>query len=360
VLVRFEEVDGNGVLPLDAAPAGAPFATALAFRRFLQGALPRHLAAPPRVQSVTPGELPAPPPLPAPLLARWPAADEALLEGRVGLEAFPIDHAVAPTAATGGEAAARRRLAAFVAERLPGYAEARNHPDDDAGSGLSPYLHFGHLSAHEVVAAVLAAEGWTSERMARTRSGSKEGWCGASRDAEALLDQLVTWRELSFNMADRRPDAADYDALPFWAQQTLERHASDPRRWVYGVGELARAATHDPLWNAAQRQLASEGRIHNYLRMLWGKKILEWSPTPRTALAAMLELNDRYALDGRDPNSTSGICWVLGRYDRPWPERPIFGTVRCMTSASTARKLRVARYLERFGSREQREQPALF
>ena len=127
------------------------------------------------------------------------------------------------------------------------------------------------------------------------------------------------------------------------------RHAADARPEVYTHDEFDRAATHDPLWNAAQRQLRRDGRIHNYLRMLWGKKILEWSPTPEDALATMIDLNNRYALDGRDPNSYSGIFWILGRYDRPWgPERPIFGTVRYMSSENTARKVRVKDYLARY------------
>jgi deoxyribodipyrimidine photo-lyase len=169
-----------------------------------------------------------------------------------------------------------------------------------------------------------------------------------SGSAEAFLDQIVTWRELGLNISARRPDYDQFGSLPRWAVSTLDAHAGDPRPHTYTLEQFAAAATHDPLWNAAQRQLVSDGRIHNYLRMLWGKKILEWTASPRDALAVMIELNNRFALDGRDPNSYSGIFWVLGRYDRPWPERPIFGTVRYMTSASTAKKLRVKEYLRRY------------
>ena len=152
-------------------------------------------------------------------------------------------------------------------------------------------------------------------------------------------------------MAHLRDDHDRYEALPPWARLTLERHAADPRPVVYTLDRLAAADTHDPLWNAAQVQLRREGRIHNYLRMLWGKKILEWSATPQEAAAAMIALNDRWALDGRDPNSYSGIYWTLGRYDRPWgPERPIFGTVRYMSSVNTARKLDVRPYLAAYAS----------
>jgi deoxyribodipyrimidine photo-lyase len=147
------------------------------------------------------------------------------------------------------------------------------------------------------------------------------------------------------------PGSDRFETLPLWARHTLDAHAADEREHVYTLDQFARAATHDQLWNAAQRQLAREGRLHNYLRMLWGKKIVEWTPSPREARDVMFELNNRYALDGRDPNSCSGIMWVLGRYDRPWaPSRKVFGTVRYMSSANTARKLRVTGYLARYGS----------
>lgn len=157
------------------------------------------------------------------------------------------------------------------------------------------------------------------------------------------MDQLVTWRELGFAACAYTDDYDRYEGLPAWARATLDAHADDPRPAVYEPEVLEAAATHDPVWNAAQRQLVDDGVVHGYLRMLWGKQLLAWSPSPRAALAEMIRLNDTYALDGRDPNSYSGIGWVLGRYDRPWgPERPVFGTVRYMTSANTARKLRYA------------------
>jgi len=174
-----------------------------------------------------------------------------------------------------------------------------------------------------------------------------------SASAEEFLDEFITWRELGYNMAWQRPDYADFNSLPDWARQTLEEHEDDPRDHVYTLAEFERGATHDPLWNAAQTQLIREGRIHNYLRMLWGKKILQWTGSPREALAVMIELNNKYALDGRNPNSYSGIFWVLGRYDRPWfPERPVFGTVRYMTSENTARKVRVKEYLKRYSTED--------
>ena len=167
--------------------------------------------------------------------------------------------------------------------------------------------------------------------------------------AEAFLDQLVTWRELGFNMAWQRDDHEAYRSLPDWARETLEKHEKDYRPHIYSFDEFEHAQTHDELWNAAQIQLVREGRLHNYLRMLWGKKILEWSPSPKEAAETMVELNNKYALDGQDPNSYSGIFWCLGRYDRPWgPERPIFGKVSYLSSENTARKVKVRRFLETY------------
>jgi deoxyribodipyrimidine photo-lyase len=220
----------------------------------------------------------------------------------------------------------------------------------DVTSGLSPDLHFGHLSAHDVFHRVMHGEGWLGDLPATGR-GAREGWWGVSPAAEGFLDQLVTWREVGFNMCAHRPDYDQFASLPDWARATLARHADDPREYVYTLQELAESRTHDPLWNAAQRQLVREGRMHNYLRMLWGKKILQWTATPEDALAAMIDLNNRYALDGRDPNSYSGIFWTLGRYDRPWgPEREVFGTVRYMSSENTARKVKVKDYLARYAA----------
>jgi deoxyribodipyrimidine photo-lyase len=196
----------------------------------------------------------------------------------------------------------------------------------------------------------MTREGWLGDLPLRA-TGAKAGWWGVSAPAERFLDELVTWRELGFNLTSKRADYAAFESLPDWARRSLEHHADDPRDFVYTSDAFERAQTHDPLWNAAQRQLMVEGRIHTYLRMLWGKKILEWSPTPREALTTLVELNNKYALDGRDPNSYSGIFWVLGRYDRPWhPERPVFGVVRYMSSANTARKMRVKNYLRRFAA----------
>ena len=343
--VAMESVDSNGLLPLRAA--AKVHLTAYSFRRALQGDLPAHLPHRPLADPLAALGGPRPE-LPMAVTSRWPNG-LAWLDAGGTLDALPIDQRVRAVELRGGQSAARTALQHFLAHGLPEYGAGRNHPDRDASSGLSPYLHWGHLSSHEVFEAIMTREGWLGDTPRRA-TGAREGWWGVGANAEAFLDQLITWRELGFNFASQREDYAVFESLPAWAIATLEAHAADPREWVYDLETLEHSRPHDPLWNAAQRQLVSEGRMHNYLRMLWGKKILQWSATPRDALAAMIELNNKYALDGRNPNSYSGIFWVLGRYDRPWfPERPVYGVLRYMTSESAARKLRLREYLKRYG-----------
>lgn len=349
VQVRVEQVDSCGILPL--AEAGGSFPLAHSFRRHLHRNVAPHLRAFPLADPLATDTLPRGGGVPQRLRERYPAASRAmLLSGAADqLATLPIDHGVPPVAVQGGAAAACRALDLFMRRGIDRYGEDRNHPDLEGSSGLSPWLHFGHISAHEAVRAVLDREGWTEARMSPQAAGSREGWWGLSASAEAFLDQIVTWRELGFHAAYYDPSSASYESLPPWARATLEKHASDRRSYLYPIAQLESASTHDRLWNAAQRQLVGEGRMHNYLRMLWGKKILEWTKTPREALEVMTALNDRYALDGRDPSSASGIAWVLGRYDRPWgPERDVFGTVRYMSSSNTLKKVRVKQYLERW------------
>jgi deoxyribodipyrimidine photo-lyase len=347
--VRLETVDGNGLLPLRATTTAS--ATAYAFRRILQKALRPHLEAMPMAEP-----LKRAPRLPVPTLPegwgrRWQAADATLLIGdTTALARLPIDHRVGVVAARGGTMAAAQRLARFIADGLHRYHEDRNEVDNSAASGLSPWLHFGHLSAHQVVATVLAHEGWTPQRLGAKADGKREGWWGVRSGAEGFLDELVTWRELGHHYCFHRPAHETWEDLPGWARTSLELHAADPREHLYTLDQFADARTHDPLWNAAQRELRQDGRMHNYLRMLWGKKVLEWTRHPREALAILTELNNRYAVDGRDPNSSSGIAWCFGRFDRPWaPERPVFGQIRYMSSASTSKKLRLKGYLAKYG-----------
>jgi len=353
---RCEVVDGCGLLPLRALES--EFLTAVSFRRALQRELPDHLHTLPRADPLRRLALPG---LPAELLrdvqSRWPAADD-LIDRPAALTGLPIDRAVGRVPLAGGSAAARARLHQFVRTGLADYAEHRSHPDDDAGSGLSPYLHFGHVGPHAVLRAIAELHDWSPAELAPIATGatgSREGWWGLPASTESFLDELVVWREIGFNFATHHDDVYGWSTLPMWARTTLTVHAADPRPEHYDLERLEAAGTADELWNAAQRQLLRTGTIHNYLRMLWGKKVLEWSATPEEALANLVALNDRWAIDGRDPNSASGICWVFGRYDRPWgPERPIFGTVRFMTSQNTRRKLRVREYVKRWSAQESR------
>jgi len=346
--VRLEKVDSNGLLPLRATDRAFP--TACAFRRFLQQVLREHLLTAPKASPFAKVALPRLSWMPAPIPGRWPAASERLLAGEPSaLAALPIDHGVPPVATVGGPVAAGTRWKTFLSTQLARYPTLRNQPEADATSRLSAYLHFGHISAHEIFHTLAKRERWTPNRLGQKPTGRRSGWWGMSQPAEAFLDQLVTWRELGLNFCEHRADYADYQSLPEWAKSTLAKHQRDKRPYIYSIEEFASARTHDRLWNAAQLQLVSEGYIHNYLRMLWGKKVLEWTPSPQEAVRIMIELNNRYALDGQDPNSYSGIFWIVGRYDRPWgPERPIFGTVRYMSSENTARKVRVREYIDRY------------
>jgi deoxyribodipyrimidine photo-lyase len=345
---RLEAIDGNGLLPIHASERAFP--RAFSFRAHLQRVLPGHLEQLPRPDPLARYGL-GPATLPRAVLQRWPMATAAELAQPERLAAaLPLDHAPGPVAQRGGERAGAARLAHFLDDGLPRYLDERNHPDADASSGLSPWLHFGQLSAHQVLHGVAEREDWSPASLGPPQGGAREGFWGMSAVAEAFLDELVTWRELGLNYCAHRDDYDRFESLPAWARTTMAEHARDPRPHRYDLAALQAARTHDPLWNAAQRQLLREGRIHGYLRMLWGKKIYEWSASGEQALARMIELNDRWCVDGRDPNSYSGIAWVLGRYDRAWgPERPIYGKLRYMTSDSTQRKLRLRAYLVRFG-----------
>ncbi|MBL9077372.1 MAG: deoxyribodipyrimidine photolyase [Planctomycetes bacterium] len=345
--VRLDVVDGNGLLPL--RTADRVFQRAFDFRRFLQKALPAHLAAIP-VGDPLRGYDGGAAQLPRGFAARWPRATAAVLGADpAALRALPIDHTVGPAALRGGAIAGGRTLRTFFDERLARYGEERSHPDADCASGLSPYLHFGHLSVHQVFAGLAQREDWQPSRV-RARADGQRGWLGFSDTTEAFVDELVTWRELGYNWCWQRGDYGDYGALPDWAKATLAAHADDPREHLYDEDQFAAAATHDEVWNAAQRQLRDSGVLQNYLRMLWGKKVLEWSPTPQRAFATLVELNNRYALDGRNPNSYTGIAWVFGRYDRPWaPERSVYGVIRYMSSGNTVKKLRMKAWLAQWG-----------
>jgi deoxyribodipyrimidine photo-lyase len=346
--VLLEQVDSNGILPMRAADQ--VFTTAYAFRRFLQKKLPDYLFEHPEAEPLKGARLPRLKSLPKRISKRWPTATARLLKGDIRvLASIPIDHGVRVVDQRGGFSEARQILKTFIEKRLSSYVDKRNQPEEEGPSGLSPYLHFGHISTHQIFHAVMEKEKWFFDRLSDKVNGRRSGWWGMGEAAEAFLDQLITWRELGFNMCWQRDDYDRYESLPAWALKSLKIHDLDEREFIYSPAEFEEGKTHDSLWNAAQIQLQREGRIHNYLRMLWGKKILEWTTTPRKALKVMIELNNRYALDGRDPNSYSGIFWVLGRYDRAWgPERSIFGKIRYMSSKNTARKVRVKNYIKMY------------
>jgi len=346
--VRFEKVDSNGILPLNFTDR--VFTTAFSFRAFLHNNLREHLGNFPNQNPLSGIDLPKFKELPKKITDKWPSALPILrAKDDKFLKSLDIDHSVKESFIVGGAKAAKKALDCFFKSNLIQYKDLGNDPDENVRSGLSPYLHFGHISSHNVFKQLVKHEEWNPSHLSAKGGGKREGWWNMSPSAEAFLDQLITWREIGYNMCSKRHDYDRFDSLPSWAKDTLKKHTSDKRTYVYTLDEFQSCKTHDPLWNAAQNQLNNEGRIHNYLRMLWGKKILEWCETPQQALKIMIELNNKFALDGRNPNSYSGIFWVLGRYDRPWgPERPIFGSIRFMSSANTQKKLNLNKYLEKY------------
>ncbi len=355
--VMLEAVDSNGVRPM--RDTDRLYSRAYDFRRYLhdrilEDARGEPLEWPeesPLEASAT--KLADPVELPEEIQDSWPPADSQWLaadEDR--LATLPINHEIRPNPEfLGGWEAARSRMNDFMEINLDEYQDRRNKPSEAAESHLSPYLHFGHISAHRIFDAIRGREDWDSSDVDEEFRAKREGFWGMSPGPEAFVDQLLTWREIGFNRCALDPEGYDdFETLPDWAKKTLSEHEDDPRPQVYSLQEFEAADTHDELWNAAQMQLVTTGVLHNYMRMLWGKKILHWSKSPREALEIMVELNNKYAIDGRDPNSYSGIFWVLGRFDRAWgPEREVFGKIRYMTSKSTRRKFKVDPYIERYG-----------
>ena len=244
------------------------------------------------------------------------------------LASLKVDRSVPPAdGVVPGEQAALRALERFLEHRLRAYDEARNDPTIEGQSGLSPYLHFGHLSAQRVALEV---------RRAR-----------AGQAAAVFLEELIVRRELSDNYCWHNPRYDTFEGFPAWAQKTLNEHRKDKREHLYELSQFDAAATHDELWNAAQRQMVRSGKMHGYMRMYWAKKILEWSRSPEEALAIGLYLNDRYELDGRDPNGYVGVAWSIGGvHDRAWAERPVFGKIRYMNANGCRRKFNVKAYID--------------
>jgi len=243
-----------------------------------------------------------------------------------------LDRTVGPVDSfTGGSRSALRRLGEFVSGELADYEEKRNHPEVKGTSRLSPFLHFGNIGPITIALAV--------------KDAMKQGKAPTSA-GEKFLDQLIGWRELAILFVRHEPNYDNWECAAPWARKTLTEHAGDARPHRYSLKQLERGETADELWNAAQREMVDTGWMHNYMRMYWAKKILEWAPAPATAFDWAVMLNDRYELDGRDPNGYAGIAWaIVGRHDRPWFDRPVFGLVRPMSAASTARKFDAGSYI---------------
>ena len=246
------------------------------------------------------------------------------------LASLPVDRLINPVQwLLPGSNAAYQQVDHFINKHLTGYGTLSNDPGEDRQSNLSPYLHFGQLAPQRVALTIL-----------------QKGQPGSSQ--EAFLEELIIRRELADNFCYYNPNYQKIEGFPMWGQQTLGHHLHDERPYLYTLEQLERAETHDPYWNAAQLEMTKRGKMHGYLRMYWEKKILEWSPSPKTALEIAIQLNDRYLLDGRDPNGYTGIAWSIGGlHDRAWKERPIFGKIRYMSGSRLAQKFNMKKYLER-------------
>ncbi len=226
----------------------------------------------------------------------------------------------------GGSKEAKKKLEYFIKEKLKNY-QMRNNPSEEWTSGLSPYLHFGQISPIEIYKIVSSCKGV---------------------EVAGFLEELIIRRELAFNFIYYNKNYDDYTGLPNWAINTLGKHKDDIREYIYDLSELEGSRTHDVFWNSAQHELVQSGIMHNYMRMYWGKKIIEWSATPMEAFTSVIYLNNKYAIDGFDPNSYTGIAWCFGKHDRPWRERDIFGMVRYMNAKGLIRKFKMEGYLEKW------------
>jgi len=309
-------VDANGMVPLAALPKEEYAAYTI------RPKINRLLPDLPRVVNTPHVDVPK------------PELDVDCPETTVSAENIPelvsqcdLDHSVKPSDRyRGGTKAARQRLNHFAQNILPHYDKTQKEPSVDGVSRLSPYLHFGFISIQEVVAAVEEAK--------------------APKPAKAaFLEQAIVRRELSFNFTRHNPHYDSLQSLPAWALQTMRDHARDERPELLDAEKIEAAETYDELWNAAQRELVSTGHLHNYVRMLWGKRVIEWQRSYEMAFELLVHLNNKYALDGRDPNSYAGILWCFGKHDRPWFDREIFGAIRYMTSQSMAKKFNARRYM---------------
>ncbi len=311
---RVTEVESDVVIPVRGAYSKEAY-NAATLRRHITPQIDAFLRAP---QAVNPVHQ-----------LSEPADGEDLDSLSALLDSLDVDRSVHPVSAfRGGAGEARRRLNDFVNGALHRYDEERSDPSLNAVSHLSPYLHFGNISPIRIA---LAVRGTDAE----------------PHETDAFLEELIVRRELAMNFCFYNPDYDTYDgALPNWARQSLAEHQRDTRPALYDHDTLEAAQTDDPYWNAAQKQMLETGKMHNYMRMYWGKKIIEWSPTPQQAFDIALKLNNKYELDGRDPNSFAGVAWCFGKHDRPWQERPVFGKIRYMNANGLRRKFDIETYVQ--------------
>ncbi len=289
----------------------------------------------PRIHRQLPDFLKKPPPVVAGMPATGLKLDGMPVDSPAAvLQSLAIDRSVSPVSGRfrGGTSEAHRRFTEFLQNRLARYQQNHNQPQTDDISHMSPYLHFGQISPLYLAVEV-------------TKSSASQ----AAKDA--FLEEMVVRRELACNFTHFTANYDSYACLPGWAQQSLAEHRRDRREYRYSAARLENAETHDPYWNAAMREMACTGFMHNYMRMYWGKKILEWSRTPEEGFATTLALNNKYFLDGRDPNSYAGVAWVYGIHDRAWPQRAIYGKVRSMMASGLERKCDIGAYVRKVEAR---------
>jgi len=310
ISIPFYEVDAHNIVPCWHASVKQEFA-ARTFRPRISGKLEEFLDRFPRLANH---------PIP------W-GRDIPEIDWKTVINTLTIDRSVAPvTWITPGEETANKSLKRFIKKKLPFYEEKRNKPEIDGQSNLSPYLHFGQISAQRVALEIRELE--------------------ATKSREAFLEELIVRRELSDNFCFYNPAYDSAAAFPEWARRTLKEHGRDKRPYLYSSKELESASTHDPLWNAAQMEMVTAGKMHGYMRMYWAKKIFEWSETPEEALSRAILLNDRYELDGRDPSGYTGCAWAIGGvHDRAWFQRSVFGKLRYMSYNASRHKFNVDRYI---------------
>lgn len=313
IRIPFHEVDAHNIIPARFISQRQEYA-AFTLRKKVERLLPEFL-------------LPIPPL--SPLSGTAAPFPTALVDWESLRKNLKVDRTVGETLIVPGESAARLALKQFVLKRLDRYNQDRNDPSLDGQSELSPYLHFGQLSAQRVALDVRDAHADAASR-------------------QAYLEELIVRRELSDNFCLYTENYDRFEALQPWARQTLGLHRDDLRGYTYSFEQFESASTHDPLWNAAQREMVVTGKMHGFMRMYWAKKILEWTRSPEEALAVAIALNDRYSIDGRDPNGYAGIAWAIGgTHDRPWGERSIFGMIRYMNFKGCERKFDVKSYIRK-------------